>query len=754
MRHRSFIALGVLAMASATSACSSGSGDSEGALAPGAGEAMSRGVITSLSVAREDNKDVDRFMTHHPIRVNMTIKPTGPVADHVISMGLVEKVAPGAPRDKVRTCLLGTMEASYGVVEGQEASEVSLSRDLVVSPDCLAGASDDATFNLWVGIDAKGAQGDELAQGGEGAQGATDRLGTQFFNEERIDLSGLSRNDACAGSDGKPGCVIDINVTRSEGYNVAVDELSPLSHVGVMTPSCSVDFAAPLAAMSGRIRLFGAASHTGSVKGEEARNALVSEDGQAQPIELRYSLCPRGEAAEDGSAPCATGTDYAPLFVGAPGSGKDLRDFVTVDRLVNAEPHVFNHGVFVAPESQACSHITSDWSKYATYNLKVCETAPKAERRNGGDEAADNCAVEPIELVVKAPSRATNASAWQLYKEYSTETGNSVVNVGASFGTDNNLNLNGATTHSWATAGVGGWFSFDLFNVWADGAAYVPIVGSYADAGIDVLGARLWHYHQELAEIHLEANPQYGRQACVGYDYTILDLGLTISACAKGTVGLQAKLDVAAKDGNEGPPFETSGKIGKANALVKPWASLQLVAEASADIGVTRGGVSGTMTLLNTSLPAKGNLTWGLTNFDPPTLTVAADVSLDLNIETLSGNIHAWVEQGHPDWCDADCWLFDCGYPCWGWSTVWDDDLISWGGYAWSWNLYSAGGTMTLGDGPGVCSHDVCTMGDTLDASCSPCAAAVCAADSYCCDALWDTACVDLVGSVCETSCQ
>lgn len=335
-----------------------------------------------------------------------------------------------------------------------------------------------------------------------------------------------------------------------------------------------------------------------------------------------------------------------------------------------------------------------------------------------------------------------------------TSAGNSVVEVSASFGTDNNLNVNGATTHTWATAGVGGWFSFALFNVWADGAAYVPIVGSYADAGIEVFGQELWHYHNEIAELHLATNPQYGKQACVGYDYTILDLGLTISACAQGSVGLQATLDILAKQGNFGPPFETSEKIGQAKAVVKPWANFQLTAEASADIGVTRGGIGGTMTLLNASLPAEGNLQWGLTHLDPPTLAVTADVSLDLNISTLSGNIHAWVEQGHPDYCSVDCGFFDCYYPCWGYSTAYDDDLISWGGLSWSWNLYQAGGEMQIGDGPGECSHDVCTMGLTLGASCSECTAAVCAADSYCCDVMWDATCVGQVPYFCGQSCE
>lgn len=747
MRNRSWMTYGTLVLAAAMGACSGGGAAPDGAPDgdPGLEEGAARGVVTSLSVAREDGKPLDRFMTHHPIRVSMTIEPTGPLATHRIHVGLVEKQAPSAPRSEARTCLLGVVEAEYGVEPGQAAEEVAVTRDLVVPADCLAGKSAEATFNLWVGIDAPGAAA---------AEGERDSLGTQFFNEARVDLSGQSRNDRCVGPDGQAGCVLDVKVTESEGYNVAVDQLAPASHVAVMPPSCAVDFAAPLAAMTGRIRLFGAEAHSGEAAGEEARNALASEDGQVHPIELRYSLCPRGEVGEDGQAACAEGTSYAPLYVGAPGSGQDLREAATVERLVNAEPHIFNHSVFVAPESAACGLINGAWSGHAAYNLRVCETTPGGEHRNGGDAGADDCTVEPIQLVVKEPARASNASEWQLYKSYSTSQGNSVVSVDASFGTDNHLDLNGATTHTWAHGGMGGWFSFDLFDVWADGAAYTPVIGSYADAGVEVFGQQLWHYHQDLSSLHLQASPQYGKQACAGYDYTILDLGLSIEACASGTVGLDATLDIQAKYGNNGPPFEAAWRIGDATAVVVPWASLQLNAHASADIGVTRGGISGNMNLLSVQLPATASLQWGLNNVTPPQLAVSAIVNLDLSISTLDGNIHAWVEQGHPDWCDLDCGLFDCGYPCWGWSTVYDDDLISWGGYAWNFNLYSAGGVMTIGEGAGPCPHDVCSMGETLDASCSTCTASVCAVDSYCCDVMWDGYCVLLAEEECGATCE
>src|SRR5688572_31500962 len=146
MRTRTFIAVGIMAIASATSACSSSSGEDGDALgerAPGADAIAIRGVVTSLSVTREDNKPIDKFMTHHPIRVSMSIRPTGPMADHVVHVGLVEKVGSDVPRNQARTCFLGAIDALYGIEEGQEAKEITLTRDFVVSPGCLGNASEE-----------------------------------------------------------------------------------------------------------------------------------------------------------------------------------------------------------------------------------------------------------------------------------------------------------------------------------------------------------------------------------------------------------------------------------------------------------------------------------------------------------------------------------------------------------------------------------------------------------------------------------
>lgn len=62
------------------------------------------------------------------------------------------------------------------------------------------------------------------------------------------------------------------------------------------------------------------------------------------------------------------------------------------------------------------------------------------------------------------------------------------------------------------------------------------------------------------------------------------------------------------------------------------------------------------------------------------------------------------------------------------------------------------GGTAgTGGTGTGSCAHDECDYGDALEATCSPCATAICADEGTCCgdEGEWDYRCIDLVGPLC-----
>ncbi len=55
--------------------------------------------------------------------------------------------------------------------------------------------------------------------------------------------------------------------------------------------------------------------------------------------------------------------------------------------------------------------------------------------------------------------------------------------------------------------------------------------------------------------------------------------------------------------------------------------------------------------------------------------------------------------------------------------------------------------------GSNACAHPTCTVGIVLLPSCHPCAAALCAADPYCCSVAWDATCVSEVPGICGAPC-
>jgi hypothetical protein len=53
----------------------------------------------------------------------------------------------------------------------------------------------------------------------------------------------------------------------------------------------------------------------------------------------------------------------------------------------------------------------------------------------------------------------------------------------------------------------------------------------------------------------------------------------------------------------------------------------------------------------------------------------------------------------------------------------------------------------------GCCAHDLCLEGEPNPASCDPCAQDICSVDPYCCAAFWDSQCVSEVTSLCARAC-
>lgn len=52
------------------------------------------------------------------------------------------------------------------------------------------------------------------------------------------------------------------------------------------------------------------------------------------------------------------------------------------------------------------------------------------------------------------------------------------------------------------------------------------------------------------------------------------------------------------------------------------------------------------------------------------------------------------------------------------------------------------------------CEHPICADGPALNGACDPCAQAVCAVDTYCCETAWDGYCVGEVETICGVTCN
>lgn len=82
----------------------------------------------------------------------------------------------------------------------------------------------------------------------------------------------------------------------------------------------------------------------------------------------------------------------------------------------------------------------------------------------------------------------------------------------------------------------------------------------------------------------------------------------------------------------------------------------------------------------------------------------------------------------------GNCWIYA--------EATWVESMVL------SAALESGGGTPVENS----CVHNECQKGEQLEASCSPCAQAVCAADAFCCNNEWDDICARAVPELCGQS--
>jgi hypothetical protein len=547
--------------------------------------------------------------------------------------------------------------------------------EFIVGRDCLQGGAP-GTFNLWVSINPPVSD--------TSASAVEADVTTQFFNTAAIDMSGADRNALCAGPGGAAGCIIDIPLASAHGmYDVRLLSVVSTSTIAALPSDCSLDPTLPLADLHSQAVVYGGDPHDGQVLGAAGANAIAAAmGGPGYAEKYEYAICPRGLPDATGAFVCTAGTTYAPLQVLL---ATGLADFASDDNMVVGQPNAYHHQLFAAAGSDACNRITSvagateNWSGFSTFNVQICAVSPFPEMTG-----TNNCDVIPVRLVVSEPSGTSNATTAQYDSNYSSSEGADVIGVEASFYTHNDADLSGATTDTQIQAKITGWFGFSLFSVWATGASNVAIQGSYINAGAELLGQTYYSYNQSLPSAMWAENLTYAKSIDWYYNYGVAGIGLDVDAGVTGSIGLSGTLQIAAQLGAGAPPFDSATAFGSAVATVSPGVSLVMNATATVNLAVTKGEVDGQLTLLNVQLPAVGNLNWGLTA--TPSLVLAAQSSLKMALSTLSGQLHASVDLLQPHWCKDRIGIH---YPCARWSTVWDDDIVSFKGVGTNAVLYT-----------------------------------------------------------------
>lgn len=663
------------------------------------------GTIVFLDVTDENGGHPAELHAGHPIIVTVHIdllEGVSPDQLTSVQVGLMKKLAPEEDHANGRACYLGALHHPGKGLVGTGSGPVVLSAKLHIPETCLVEDETSDTFNVWVALNPA----TELDYP-EGTPVPQEELNTQFFTAEGHDTEGTDRNSLCLDRNKTPGCVLDLTVTRSPGHNVELEELSVASSVLVLPwDACQRDAVKPAAAVVEadlNLLIHGSLPDDGQAATDEFHNPLVELLGQGEAVELKAALCPRDDDGE-----CNQGTDYLPLLItgrsldenGKP-DGKEA-DSVQVTELVVGQDHSFALDLHVDPQSNLCSNLVGqedaaeDWSRFSLFNLRVCAEVPFEEQGHGDDELEDNCRVVPLRVVIQNDTGRGQADFLDFDHAWDRSTGNDVVNLNASAGTINHFNLDGAYSHSYANAGLGGWLNISFIDINFEGLAYVAILGSGVEAHVDIFGYREWGYESWVADgadtVNVAGDFNFAKEYCLTYNYGIAGIGLNASLCASGSAGVEPTATIKAVEAAGTAPFDSSTRIGDIAAHATPKTEFDLSASAYLDIAVAKGGITGTLVLLHLDAPIDAKLQWGLIDQEgSPALVVISDVVADLNCNVLAGDISVWVELYEPSWCWCDHWYCPDWVPCFDWDYVVNEPLVSFAGYGFSTNIIDTG---------------------------------------------------------------
>ncbi|TXD41793.1 hypothetical protein FRC96_03605 [Lujinxingia vulgaris] len=639
------------------------------------GEFELPGTVTRLDVRGQGGEPQESYGLGHPIEMEVDVDPAPGWEERLdgfinVHVGLVAEIDSEDQRDEAETCYLGALHRPGKDLTVLEDGTYRYTRKYYIPDSCLDENQDRGTFNVWVALNPARFLPEE-----EGLVAIPrEKYNTQFFNPLFDDTTGLNRNVECINASGETGCVHSIVLERAPGVNIITADTELKSDVFIFDPVvCDIPtrYSEPQAQVQTTLEL---GAHN-EIVDTSSHEFDIFEHLNIDLPTLYFDICPQGDDGE-----CKEGTSYMRMKVGSTNeSGENvLVNEVQVSDLRAGVPHIQSANLYFEFGGEACMTLAGwnqagepDWSEERDFYLRVCNDTAFEESAPGADPDADNCVLRELRMVHidDLPDGGEIASERTFTGGSSFELGNSILAAKAEFGSENHLDMQGASSDAYMNARVDGWVGFDIFDVRVATRSSIEGGDSGASGHLDVLGFRQWSASESGENVTLSDTTEFSERQCFSYFYGIAGVGLNASLCGEGSVGLEVQAANFRQEGAGPEPFDLTSRHGGVDQEIRPYSAFSMIATASVDIALARGGIEGTVNLVTAELPLASALNWGL---DAPLVITTWDVTSDLVLTFFSGHIDVFVDLARPGWCG---W-----YPCRKWASVVDERLVSFAG--------------------------------------------------------------------------
>jgi hypothetical protein len=602
-------------------------------------------VVSSLTTEHQPGSSI---YTSHPLDVTLGLIGRG-MAEQIlhVTLGLMEKPAADATAAdlaNLKSCVVASSEVAVRG-DGMEQYARFLG---VIPPECLAGAPS-RTFNFQVMTD--------LVPDQSGVDVADKLI---VFNQREKDnpmVQGCKLLRADTG-DEIPGCALDLVVKPTPGVNIVLSDARPSTSVIVAyPPQPNPDVPA------GQIE----SPHAAFVIHTELQ-AFGQDDDDPAAGKLPAAITTTYDVR---ATPDDANVGWMPLVVDPASNPQPITS------IMPGENHEFSGEIHISPELRTELMLGGRWFGLERFTIRVCAVVPFEEKGGdvavaGADGKGDNCRWFPVRLV-RATTPPTLSNAYSADKDYGIGFGSKkAIRVDFAAFTHNDLDLAGATSDQDVAMVVDSlWGDFNVFHIWGTAGARVTPANASLDAGITMLGAKLFTQAQDGASIKFRKDINYSKQKCKEYVFAALIVPVEVRFCVSGETGIDLTATLT--------PDSLAPNV-------RPYATLGSRVQAGIDGGAFRAFIEGDATILaingRDEDGAGGKLTLSVLGLDPFAMHIGVDMSAGMSVSTLDASLALVVETLEPDICHKKIFGHKIPYPCADWDQVEYERLAKFEGYS------------------------------------------------------------------------